>query len=165
MRELEPVDLSFLDAAPHRAVVSARVAGPRARVFAAVATDPAGWGDWFPGFSHAGSWRTPAPHGVGSVRTVTAFGTRYRETVLAWNEGERWAFRVDAASFPAFRAFAEDYHFADDGPEGTLLTYTVAARLTLPLRPAWPLAPVLFRAIIGRAARRLGRLTTTATTT
>jgi hypothetical protein len=46
-------------------------------------------------------------------RTVRAFGVRYRETILAWDEDERFAFHVDETSAPMFKAFAEEYRLSD----------------------------------------------------
>jgi Polyketide cyclase / dehydrase and lipid transport len=157
MSALEGVDLTFFENAPRVVHRGAHVAAPRDRVFAAVANDPAGWGRWFPGFSDDGRWETPAPHGVGSVRTVRAFGVRYRETILAWDEGERWAFRVDEVSVPLFKAFAEDYRLADEG-SGTRPSWTVAVRTGPGLGVGAPLLPGVFGLILRRAATRLARV-------
>jgi hypothetical protein len=152
---LESVDLSFFDDAPVVIRRQAHVDAPRDRVFAAVAIDPAGWGEWFPGFGNDGCWQTPPPHGVGSIRTVRMLAFRYRETMLACEEGERWAFRIDETNAKGFRAFAEDYLFADDGM-GTRLTWIVAMRPSGPLRFCAPALPLGFGAILRRAASRLG---------
>jgi hypothetical protein len=157
MPSLEAVDVSFFDRAPKVVRRDAYVAAPRDRVFAAVATDPAGWGRWFPGFSDDGRWETPPPHGIGSTRTVRAFGVRYRETILAWDEGERWAFRIDEVSAPLFKAFAEDYRFSDEG-SGTRLSWTVAVRPGLGLRLAAPLLPFGFGLMLRGAAKGLSKV-------
>jgi carbon monoxide dehydrogenase subunit G len=157
MPALEAVDLSFFDSAPQVIHSHAHVAAPRDRVFAAVADDPAGWGRWFPGFSDDGRWETPSPHGVGSVRSVRSFRVRYRETILAWDDGRRWAFRLDEAGAPLFRAFAEDYRFADDG-SGTRLSWTVAVRLRPGAGLLGPLMPAGFGLLLRRAAKRLARV-------
>ena len=157
MRALEPVDLSFFDDAPALVRNEALVTAPREQVFRAIAADPAGWGRWFPGFGDDGRWETPPPYGVGSVRSVRAFATRYRETILAWQDGERWAFRVDETTSPLFRAFAEDYRVSD-AAAGTLLTWTVAFRPAPAMRPLSPLAPFAMGAVLRRAAGRLSRV-------
>jgi hypothetical protein len=153
----EPVELSFFDTAPQVVHRQAHVDAPRERVFAAVATDPAGWGRWFPGFSHHGRWETPPPHGVASVRTVRSFGVRFTETILAWDENERWAFRVDRAGVPMAKAFAEDYRFSDDG-SGSMVSWTVAMTPGLGLQLASPLLPLGFGLLLNRAAARLPRV-------
>jgi hypothetical protein len=152
---LEPVDLSVFDDAPVVVRQQAYVAAPRDRVFAAVASDPAGWGAWFPGFRNDGSWLTPAPHGVGSIRAVRMLAFRYRETVLAWDEGQRWAFRIDETNARGFKAFAEDYLFTDEGT-GTRLTWIVAMRPSGPLRYLAPALPLGCALLLRRAAHRLG---------
>lgn len=55
------------------------------------------------------------------ARTVRVTGVKFEETILAWDEGARWAFRVDSAQAPVFDAFVEDYHFEPDGSDATLL--------------------------------------------
>jgi carbon monoxide dehydrogenase subunit G len=157
MATLEPVDLSFFERAPLLIESNAYVAAPRDRVFALISGDPAGWGQWFPGFTDDGRWETPPPYGVGSVRTVRAFRVRYRETILAWDEGARWAFRIDEASSPLFKAFAEDYRVTDDGA-GTRLSWTVAIRPSPALRVLAPVLPFGFQRMLRRAASGLTRV-------
>ncbi len=154
MRSLEPVDESFFREAP--VVVTNRnvLAAPRAAVFDCICGDPAGWGEWFPGFSHNGRWDTAPPHGVGSRRTVDAYRSQYRETILAWDPLERWAFRVDATSSPLFEAFAEDYRLTD-AAGGTELAWTVAYRPARAMRIAAPLARPTFRQMARRMSQRL----------
>jgi Polyketide cyclase / dehydrase and lipid transport len=153
----EPVELSFFDTAPRVVHRQAHIDAPRERVFAAVAADPAGWGRWFPGFSDDGRWETPPPHGVTSIRTVRSLGVRFTETILAWDENERWAFRVDSASFPMAKAFAEDYRFSDD-ESGSMVSWTVAMTPGLALRLVSPLLPLGLGLLLDRAAARLPRV-------
>ena len=158
MRSLEPVEASFFREAPVILTNHNVLAAPRTAVFACISGDPAGWGDWFPGFSHNGRWETAPPYGVGSRRTVDAYRSEYRETILAWDTDERWAFRVDATNSPLFEAFAEDYRLSDSGG-GTQLSWTVAYRPARAMRVAAPLARPTFR----RMARRMsGRLAASA---
>jgi carbon monoxide dehydrogenase subunit G len=156
MKPLEPVEADFFTSAPHRFTNTAYVAAPREAVFTAIAADPAGWGRWFPGFDMSGRYLSPPPYGVGSVRQVRAFFADYRETVLVWEAGERWAFRVDAMTRPMFRAFAEDYRLADQGA-GTRLTWTVALRAGRALDLAGPIMPSVFGLMLRRVAAGLGR--------
>jgi hypothetical protein len=155
--DLERVALAFFDEAPMVIRSDVFIAAPRADVFAAIAGDPAGWGEWFPGFTSDGRWETPPPHGVGSVRAVRAFRTDYRETILAWDADKRWAFRVDRTSAPMFSAFAEDYRLTDEG-DGTRLAWTVAYRPRLAMRLAAPVAPRAFQRIARRVASGLTRV-------
>ena len=122
---LRPVELDFLTSARHRVTVTHVLPASPDVVFAALAEDPAGWGSWFPGFTDAGRYLTPGPHGVGSQREVFARGSRFLETILAWEPGRRWAFRVDEAGLPAVRALAEDFTLTPEGT-GTRVDYTMA---------------------------------------
>lgn len=157
MKSLEPVEAAFFVDAPVVVTSHVFVEAARRDVFAAISGDPAGWGDWFPGFNHSGRWQSPEPHGIGSVRTVSAFRTDYSETILAWDTDERWAFRVDSTTSPMFAAFAEDYRLADAGP-GTLLSWTVAYRPSLLMRLATPVTPAVFGFMARKVAKDLGRV-------
>lgn len=157
MRSLEPVGEAFFREAPVAITTHNFLAAPRGAVFACISGDPAGWGDWFPGFSHNGRWETPSPYGVGSIRTVDAYRSEYRETILAWDADTRWAFRVDETTSPLFDAFAEDYRVTDAGT-GTLLSWTAAFRPARAMRLATPLAPATFRFMARRMAGRLDRV-------
>jgi hypothetical protein len=158
VRDLESVELPFFTEAPKIVRSEGVIAAPRSVVFAKIADDPAGWGDWFPGFNHDGRWETPEPHGVGSVRTVRAFRTDYRETVLAWDVNERWAFRVDATGSGMFAAFAEDYRLTDEG-SGTRLTWTVAFRPGTVMKVVGPLAAPTLHLVARRVVAGLNRVT------
>ncbi len=154
--ELTPVDLTFLEQAHHRWTSTAHIAAPIGRVFAAISQDPAGWGAWFPGFSETGRYLDTPPHEVGSTREVSMLGVRYRETVLAWDEPGRWAFRVDRASLPVARALAEDYRLEPNGA-GTRLHWTFAIEPRGVLRAATGgMGPALAR-ICTQAATNLSR--------
>jgi polyketide cyclase/dehydrase/lipid transport protein len=124
-RSLRPVELDFVETAAHRVTVTHVLPAAPDVVFAALAEDPAGWGTWFPGFTDAGRYLTPGPHGVGSQREVFARGSRFLETVLAWEPGRRWAFRVDEAGLPAVRALAENFALTPENG-GTRVDYTMA---------------------------------------
>jgi hypothetical protein len=94
----DAVDLDFLDTAPRRLDATVKVDRPPSEVFAALAHDPANWGEFFPGFDRTGAYHSSAPHGVGSRSTKRVTGIKIDESVLAWDEGARLAFRVDATT-------------------------------------------------------------------
>jgi uncharacterized protein YndB with AHSA1/START domain len=151
--DLAPVDLSFFASAPHRTVREVQIAAPPEKVFDALARDPAGWGLWFPGFSKNGRYLTPSPHGVGSEREMRLGGTPLVETVIAWDEPTRWAFRVSRATMPGIRAMAEDYRITPkDG--GSVLTWTVALDGAGPMKFV---VGAVAGAIVARAGRNLER--------
>jgi carbon monoxide dehydrogenase subunit G len=156
----EPVDHTFFDTAPVIVRTSVLVAAPRDRVFAAIASDPAGWGRWFPGFDGSGHWAIAGTPGVGSVRVIRAFRIRMEECVIAWDVDERFAFRVNTAGAAGAlmgKAFAEDYRLSDDG-EGTHLDWTVALRPALGLKPPVRLLRPLVQRILNIASGRLAKV-------
>lgn len=153
---LIPASLEFLETAPYRCVSRGVVSQPPEAVFAAISEDPAGWGDWFPGFSHSGRYLTAPPYAAGAVREVTMSGVTYREEVLAWDAPERWAFFVDRASLPVAHSLVEDYR-VEAHPEGSELIWTFAIAPRGPMRLATPaMGPVLQR-LWTRATRNLSR--------
>lgn len=92
------------------------------------------------------------------MRSVKAFRTSYRETVLAWDPDERWAFRIDESSSGAFLGFAEDYRLTDAG-DGTRLTWTVAFRPGQAMKIAAPLAGPMISLVARRVVKGLNRVT------
>lgn len=158
MRSLEPVDLDALETAPTRVSVVLRVEAPRERVFDEVARHPARWGQWFAGFGHEGHWDTTASPDVGSVRVMRAFSREFRETILAWDDGARWAFRVDETNAPVLRSLIENWGFTDGGPGTTILTWTCGIDFGRLTRLAGPVLYLGSPALLRRAARRLGAI-------
>ncbi len=85
-------------------------------------------------------------------------GVDYRETILVWDEPERWAFRVDEATAPIAHALAEEYRLVADGDQ-TVIHWTFcvdgpAAMLSL---LASPLAPPAMGMLWRRACANLER--------
>ena len=118
LHALRPVDLDFLDSAPVRFDYAVELPAPGAAVFAAIAADPSTW-TWFPGLGDA-RYASAAPHGVGTRRAVVMSGVTYRETMLAWDEPTRWAYRVDESSEDTFLALAKDWTVEDLGDRAVL---------------------------------------------
>jgi uncharacterized protein YndB with AHSA1/START domain len=158
--DLRAVGTGFYDSAPFRFHYEAMVRRPPEQLFEAIAADPAGWGDWFPGFDHSGHWLTPGPHGVDSRRAVRMAGVRYEETILAYDSPHRFAFRLDRASAPLAYALGEDYRITEH-PEGSTLEWTFAIDPRPLTRPAAglfdPVLGRLFRRVASNLENRLGR--------
>jgi hypothetical protein len=160
MSQLDSVGLEFLDRSPVRVsqvrVINASVGD----VFAAVATDPASWGKWCPGFTEASRWLTPLPPGVGSQREMHAFGMTMAETVLAFEHNRRFAFRVDTVGTSLMKAFLEEWTFAavTNSPQATSATWTMAidSHLPPPVMRAWLI--IQNKVMMRIATRRLERL-------
>ncbi len=151
----EAVDLDFLNTAPVRLRAVAQVGRPPSEVFAALAHDPANWGEFFPGFDKTGRYHTPVPHGVGAQRTARFIGVKFKETILTWDEGARWAFRVDSTQAPVFAAAIEDYHFEPDGSQATMLRWTFAYKPRLAFKLVKPVLTRALPLLLARAGHNL----------
>jgi uncharacterized protein YndB with AHSA1/START domain len=116
--QLRTVELDFLDKAPQRFVFEATVAAPKGAVFGAISADPSTW-TWWPGHEE-GSYESPAPHGVGSRRHMRMGDSWYRETILAWDEPTRWAYRVDESADSVLDALVEEWIVEGDGDRSTV---------------------------------------------
>ncbi len=123
LHPLRTVGLEFLDAATVRFDYEATLPARVERVFAAISADPTTW-TWFPGLADA-RYDSAPPHGVGTKRSVVMNGTRYRETILAWDPPVRWAYRVDESSDATFTALAEDWLIEPDA-NGAVLRWRFA---------------------------------------
>jgi hypothetical protein len=139
MGKLKAVGTDFLDSAPVRVQRSAVINAPLHDVFMTVAADPSSWGEWCPGFSTASRWTSTPPHGVGSERTMHAFGSDIVEEILVWDEDSRWTFRIKESGMGAFSAFAEDWKFDTVTPTSTRATWSMAAdgAMPKPILKAW----------------------------
>ena len=151
----EAVGLDYLDTAPIRLYASVNVNRPPSEVFAALAHDPANWGEFFPGFDRTGRWQTPGPHGVGSRYTKRFIGITIEESVLVWDEGARLAFRVVGTTAPAFHAWVEDYRCESAGHGGTLLRVAIGGKPRLAFKLAAPVLPRALTLVLTRAGHNL----------
>ncbi|MET9514292.1 SRPBCC family protein [Streptomyces sp. NPDC002994] len=142
-RRLRPVELDFVETAPTRLVFAAEVSAPPEAVYRALAEDLSGWPAWF------GAVTMCRPTAGGAGREVRLKGgTRFQETILAAEPGERYAYRVDVTNAPGMRALLEEWRLAPAG-SGTRVRWTFAAAGPAPLRLALRLA----RPGLGRAFR------------
>jgi uncharacterized protein YndB with AHSA1/START domain len=120
---LRPVGLEFLEKAEQVFRVEAQVAAPLERVWDAFA-DAASWSSWFPGVEWARYDGAP-PAGVGTIRRSSVGGVQYEETLLVWDRGRRWAYRVDRSTAPVARAQLEITDFERSGAD-TRVCWTLA---------------------------------------
>jgi hypothetical protein len=93
--------------------------------------------------------------GVGSRCTKRVTGIKVDETVRAWDEGARFAFRVDGTTAPAFHAWIEDYHFELDGNDGTSLRVDIGSKPRLAFTLATPVLPRALELVLTRAGHNL----------
>ncbi|MFI9820591.1 SRPBCC family protein [Streptomyces sp. NPDC052013] len=152
---LRPVGLDFVAAAPVRLVFAREISAVPERVFPALANDVAGWPEWFAAVTSARA----TDDGAGREIRLRG-GTRFRETILAAEAPEVYAYRVDVTNAPGARALVEEWRLAPAGA-GTRVQWTFAADGTAPFRHALKLArPGLaraFRDAVTSLDRRLAR--------
>jgi carbon monoxide dehydrogenase subunit G len=150
--EMRSVGMDFLEDAPRIHVVECNVALPREEVWHAIA-DPTTWPHWFPSVRSA-SYLGEPPYGVGTTRVSDVRGIRFEETMLAWDEGRRWAYRIDRATFPLAKAQLESSELEDRG-SGTRLRWTLATHPGLVLRLTAPFFQGTLQRLLERAVAGL----------
>ncbi|MEI5010367.1 SRPBCC family protein [Streptomyces sp. PmtA] len=140
---LRPVELDFIESAPVRLVFTAEVRADPAAVYRALAEDVEGWPGWFTAITSA----RPTQDGGGREVRLRG-GTRFRETIMSTEPGERYAYRIDETNAPGMRAMLEEWRLTPAG-SGTRVRWTMAVDGTGPLRLLMRLA----RPGVGRAFR------------
>ncbi|WP_335933051.1 SRPBCC family protein [Streptomyces sp. PTD5-9] len=142
-RRLRSVGIDFVESAPLRLVFAAEMSAPPGDVYRALADDVAGWPQWFRAVTAA----RPTAGGAGREVRLRG-GAVLRETVIAAEPGERYAYRVDEAGAPGVRSLVEEWRLTPAGT-GTRVRWTFAADGSGPFRFALRLG----RSGMGRAFR------------
>ncbi|MER5279970.1 SRPBCC family protein [Streptomyces sp. NPDC002809] len=120
-RRLRSVGLDFIEAAPLRLVFAAEVSAPPDVVYRALAEDVEGWPGWFTQVTAA----LPLDGGAGREVRLRG-GIAFRETVVATDPGERYAYRADRSNAPGLHALVEEWQLTPAGT-GTRVRWTFAA--------------------------------------
>lgn len=127
---LRPVELDFARSAPVRLVFTGRVTASPTTVFEALRDDVEAWSRWVCGVRFARSTTGGAGREIHLVG-----GVRRRETVLAADPAERYAYRVDLCNRPGLHALLEDWRLAPATDGGTRVRWTFAADAPPAVRP------------------------------
>ncbi|GGU09614.1 SRPBCC family protein [Streptomyces coeruleorubidus] len=149
---LRPVGLDFVGTAPVRHVSEREISAPVEAVYRALEDVP-GWVGWFPQVTAA------RPIDGGKGRDIRLMGgVRFRESVIAAEGPEVYAYRVDVTNVPGVRAIAEEWRLAPAGT-GTRVRWTFAtdgtAAYRLALRPVRAAQAKAFRDAVTALDRRL----------
>ncbi|MER5252974.1 MULTISPECIES: SRPBCC family protein [unclassified Streptomyces] len=142
-RRLRPVGLEFVESAPLRLVFAREVSASPEAVYRALADDTAGWPEWFTAVTLC----RPTDGGKGREVRLKG-GTRFRETIMAADPAQRYAYRADETNAPGLRALLEEWRLTPAGT-GTRVQWTFAADGAAPFRFTLRLG----RAGMGRAFR------------
>ena len=127
---LRPVGQEFASVAPVRLVFEREITAAPPAVFDALARDVAGWTAWFRVLTLA------RPLDGGAGREIRLLGAaRFRETILAAEEPEVYAYRVDVTNVPGARAMVEEWRLEPAGT-GTRVRWTMAVDGVAPFRLA-----------------------------
>ncbi|MGW0867997.1 SRPBCC family protein [Streptomyces sp. NPDC002611] len=149
---LRPVGLDFAGIAPVRHVSELVISAPVEAVYRALADVP-GWVDWFPQVTAARA----VDGGAGRDITLSG-GVRFRESVIAAEEPEVYAYRVDVTNVPGVRAIVEEWRLAPAG-DGTRVRWTFAtdgtAAYRLAMKPIRIGQARAFRDAVSALERRL----------
>ena len=147
---LRSVGLDYAETAPVRLAFTAEASAPPEAVFGALA-DVEGWPRWFRQVSDA----RPTADGTGREIRLLG-GTRFRETVVAADPGERYAYRIDETNVPGLRALLEEWRLVP-WHSGTVVRYTFALDGTAVTRTSARLFRPGLRRAFHDAVRRLDR--------
>lgn len=140
---LRSENLGFAGTAPVRLVFAAEVSAPPDVVYRALADDVEGWPRWFTAVTAA------VPVAAGAGREVRLRGgIVFRETVIATEPGERYAYRIDSTNAPGPRALVEEWRLTPAG-SGTRVRWTFAADGS----PLFRFALRRARGLVGRSFR------------
>ncbi|WP_432072292.1 SRPBCC family protein [Streptomyces wuyuanensis] len=153
---LRPVEMDFTLSAPVRLVFTAEARADPAAVYRALAEDVEGWPGWFTAVTSA----RPTRNGAGREVRLRG-GTRFQETIMSTEPGERYAYRIDETNAPGMRAMLEEWWLTAAG-SGTRVRWTMAVDGSAPLRLLMGLAKPAVGRAFRDAVRNLDRRLTSA---
>lgn len=152
-RRLRSVKLDFAESAPVRLVFTAHVSAGTAAVYRALAEEVSDTPAWFSSVASA----RPLDGGAGREIRLRG-GVFFRETIMAREPGERYAYRIDETNTPGVRALLEEWRLTPAG-SGTTVRWTMAsegpALFRLMMRAAGPGVGQSFKGAMRKLDRRL----------
>ncbi|MFC1421182.1 SRPBCC family protein [Streptacidiphilus cavernicola] len=162
-RRLRPVTDGFLEQAPVRIVVAARLRAQPGEVFRELTEDASTWPLWFRSVRTAG-YTGPPPYGTGAGRAVTLRGgVHFVESVVGWEPPHRFVYRVEQTNLPGVQAWMEEWLTYPAEGGGTDLRFTMAIDAPPTVHAAvWPARPGIARSVRAAVARLDARCAGTA---
>jgi len=151
--DCHPIDASFFDTAPMRFRHEVDLDATPAKVFS-IFDDASSWPKWFRAI-HKVEWTSPAPHGVGSTRTVTLATATLFEHFFCWEQDRRCSFYMTGTSAPMAHAMAEDYLLEEKAPGKTHFTYRVGIEPRAVVEAGGPLSRMCFDSMFKSACEHL----------
>ena len=152
---LRPVGLDFLDSAPLRQSRTTVVGLTPGRVFEELTRRPERWPHWLT-MARDCRYDGDPPYGVDSVRRMwLRGGIVARETVLAWDEERRFAYRVDGLNVPGVRAFMEEWTLEPTAVGTTQLRWVLAGECSRPVEMLLTASRWVLDGMIDRAPGRM----------
>ena len=151
--DMREVDLDFIETAGKTFIATSELSAPRSQVWDAF-VDPTTWHRWWPGVESAAYPEQSEPYGVGTTRVARVSGQSYEESIVAWEEGTRWAYHISRATVPIATAQLECTDFADCNG-GTRVRWTLALDRRLLMWVATPAFSRYMPHLFDRAMRNL----------
>jgi len=156
MAALEECDECFIEKARYRFVNEISSEASITQTFDVVSGSDLE-SEWFPDFVSA-EWKTPEPHGVGSIRIYRLKFMTILEEFLVWDRGHRLVFRLNECSLPILRRFLENYVISPRPDGGSHLRWEVCYEPRPSLRFLHPFIRPFFERDFRKAARQLQAL-------
>ncbi|MEU8436975.1 SRPBCC family protein [Streptomyces sp. NPDC029216] len=151
-------DLGFLARAPVRQACTRDLHTPADLLFEQLAARPQDWPRWL-GFARECQYQGAPPFGIGTKRQLrVAGGLRFQEAVIAWDPGERFAYRIEETNVPGITAMMEEWSLTPLSQTRTRVSWTMAADGSRPVRLMMRAGRRRVDKTFGKAMRRLDRM-------
>lgn len=139
MAQISPRPPEWVDEAPIQILETRTINAPASAIWKLL-EDNEGWAEWFPGFRDS-TFITPAPHTVGSVRSVHQDQFKVREEITQWTPNQAWGMTVIEMNVPVVAAMAENVQLIEQGAT-TEVRWHIGVQVS---RWARPIGPILVR--------------------